>query len=41
MTLKANMNTETIFFLPNLYLKQGIGEVYVMIDFISMSLLEL
>ena len=41
--LKANMNsykqleTAAIFFLANLFLKQGIGWVYVMVDFICMG----
>ena len=30
-----------IFFVSNLYLKQGIDKVYVMVDFICMGLLEL
>ena len=33
--------TVAIFFLSNLYLKQDIGLVYIMVDFICMSLLEL
>ena len=47
MTHKANMNskillkTATIFFLLNLHLKQGIGEVYFMVDFICMGFFEL
>ena len=38
--IKANMNsyiqlqTAAIFFLSSLYLKQGIGSVYVMVGFI-------
>ena len=44
--VKANMNsdiqleTAAIFSLPTLYLKHGIGKVYVMVDFICMGLLE-
>ena len=44
---KANMKsyiplkTAAIFFLANLFLKQGIGLVYVMVDFICMGLLGL
>ena len=43
--LKANMNsdkplqTAAIFILTNFYLKQGIGLVYVMVDFICMDFL--
>ena len=42
---KADMNsdillqTAAIFFLTNFYLKQGIGKVYVIVDFICMSFL--
>ena len=38
--IKADMNsdillqTAAIFFLSNIYLKQGIGSVYVIVDFI-------
>ena len=47
MQLKAKLiryiplATATLFFLANLYLKQGIGYVYVMVDFIYMGILEL
>ena len=34
------LETAAIFFLANLYLKQGIDEVYVMVDFICMGLLD-
>ena len=33
------MQTAAIFFLTNFYLKQGIGYVYVIVDFICMGLL--
>ena len=45
--LKANVNsdiqmkTAAIFFLSNLYQKQGIGLVYVMVAFICIGFLEL
>ena len=45
LLFKADMNsdillqTTAIFFLTNFYLKQGIGSVYVMVDFICMGLL--
>ena len=35
------LETATIFFLSNLYLKQGVGFVYIMVDFIYMSLFDL
>ena len=35
------LQTEAIDFLLNLYLKQGIGSVYVMVDFICNGYLEL
>ena len=35
------LQTEAIFFLSNLYVKQGIGSVYVMVDFICKDYLEL
>ena len=35
------LQTAAIFFLSNLYLKQGIGSVYVMVDFICMGYIEL
>ena len=35
------LETAAIFFLANLYLKQGIGSVYVMVDFVFMGLLDL
>ena len=35
------LQTAAIFFLSNLYLKQGIGSVYVMVDFICKGYLEL
>ena len=47
MIFKADMKsyillqTAAIFFLSNLYLKQGIGSVYVMVDFICKGYLEL
>ena len=43
--IKADMNsdirlqTAAIFFLTNFYLKQGIGKVYVMVDFICIGFL--
>ena len=33
--------TAAIFFLANLYLKRGISPEYIMVDFISMGLLDL
>ena len=44
---KADMNsyiqleTACIFFLANLYLKEGISSAYVMVDFIFMGFLDL
>ena len=35
------LETAAIFFLANLYLKQGIGLVYVIVDLICMGILEL
>ena len=35
------LETEAIFFLVNLYLKQGITSAYVMVDFICMGILYL
>ena len=35
------LETTAIFFLANLYLKQGIGYVYVVVNFISMGLLDM
>ena len=43
LTLKMYilLQTAIIFFLSNLYLKQGIGSVYVMVDFICKGYIEL
>ena len=41
LNLYIPLKTAAIFFLANLYLKQGIGQVYVMVDFICTGLLEL
>ena len=47
MKVKPYMNSDillemaALFYLPNLYLKQDIGMVYVMVDFICMGLLDL
>ena len=38
---KLYLQTAAIFFLSKLYLKQGIGSVYVMVDFICKGYLEL
>ena len=41
MNIDISLETAVIFYLANLYLKQGIGLVYVMVDFICMRLLDL
>ena len=38
MNSDIQLETAAIFFLSNLYLKQDIGKVYVMVDFIWMGL---
>ena len=35
------LKTAAMFFVAYLYLKQGIGKVYIMVDFISMCLLDM
>ena len=41
--MKSDIQSETaaIFFLANIYLKHGIGQVYVLVDFIYMGSLDL
>ena len=41
MKIYILLQTAAIFFLLNLYLKQGIGSVYVIVDFICKGDLEL
>ena len=41
MNSDKQLDTTAIYFLPNLYLKPGIGWVYVMVDCICMGLLQL
>ena len=41
MKSKIQRETAAILFLWNLYLKQGIDKVYVMVDLICMGILEL
>ena len=35
------LKTAAMFFVADLYLKQGIGWLYIMVDFISMGLLDM